>query len=75
MNSFANYLREVNLPPTALTEYDKEKIGLKIKFWGSPLGVSHNSLCVYKGSPDNFTKIPFMEAPFTDTKTHVVMEF
>ena len=52
-----------------------EKAGMKLKFWGSPLGISKTSLCVYKGSPDNFTKIPFGQAPFTDTKTHVVMEF
>jgi Ras-related protein Rab-1A len=32
MNSFANYLREKNLPPTSLTSDDKEKISRKILY-------------------------------------------
>jgi hypothetical protein len=52
-----------------------EEFGLKVIFWGSPLGVSENSVVVYKGSPENFVKIPFGETPYTDSRTNVVMKF
>lgn len=60
----------------AMEEWSKvlEKIDMKVKFWGSPLGITKTSVCVYKGHPDNFTKIPFGQAPYTDTNTHVVMK-
>ena len=50
-----------------------EMAGCKVKFWGAALGVPESSLCVIKGSPENWLKIPFADAPFIDTRTHVVI--
>jgi hypothetical protein len=59
----------------AMEKYKKlvEKAGCKVKFWGSALGVPESSLCVIKGSPEDWLKIPFGDAPFTNTRTHVVI--
>ena len=59
----------------AMEKYAKkvEGAGCKLKFWGAALGVPENALCVVKGSPENWMKIPFGEAPFTNTRTHVVI--
>ncbi len=61
----------------AMKEYSKkvEDAGCKVVFWGAALGVPENSLCVIKGSPENWLKIPFADAPFTNTRTHVVITF
>ncbi len=69
-------LQDFDALKKAMEEWSKviEKAGLKVKLWGSPLGISKTSVCVYKGSPDSFTKIPFGQAPYTDSKTHVVMK-
>jgi len=52
-----------------------EEAGMKVVFWGSALGVSENALCVLKGTPDGFLKLPFTEAPYTNSRTHVVVTF
>jgi len=59
----------------AMEKYTKlvEEAGCKVKFWGAALGVPENSLCVIKGSPEDWMKVPFGDAPFTNTRTHVVI--
>ena len=52
-----------------------EGAGCKVKLWGAALGVPENALCVIKGSPENYMKIPNAEAPYTNTRTHVVIKF
>ena len=52
-----------------------EDAGCKVKLWGAALGVPENALCVIKGSPENYMKIPNSEAPYTNTRTHVVIKF
>ena len=50
-----------------------EEAGCKVMFWGAALGVPENALCVIKGTPENRIKIPITDAPFTNTRTHVVL--
>jgi len=59
----------------AMEKYTKtvEAAGCKVKLWGSALGVPESSLCVIKGSPENWLKIPFGDAPFSNTRTNVVI--
>jgi len=52
-----------------------EEAGCKVVLWGAALGVPENSLCVIKGTPENWMKIPVMEAPYTNTRTNVVSTF
>jgi hypothetical protein len=52
-----------------------EEAGLKVVFWGSSLGVSESSLCVYKGTPESFLKLPFGDAPYTNSRTNVIITF
>lgn len=52
-----------------------EEAGCKVVLWGAALGVPENALCVVKGSPENWMKIPIAEAPYTNTRTHVVIKF
>ena len=52
-----------------------EETGCKVKLWGAPLGVSEDAVCVIKGSPENYMKIMPAEAPYTGTRTHVVIKF
>ena len=48
-----------------------EEAGLKLKFWGAPYGTSENSICVYKGTVEDY-KLAFQQAPFTDSRTIMV---
>ncbi len=59
----------------AMEEWAKkvEEAGVKIKFWGSPYGVSESAICVYKGSIEDYSKLAPMDAPFTDSRTHMVL--
>ena len=59
----------------AMEEWSKkiEETGCKVKFWGAALGVPENALCVIKGSVENYLKIPILEAPYTKTRTNVVI--
>ncbi len=50
-----------------------EEAGVKIMFWGSPYGVSENAICVYKGSIEDYSKLAMMQAPYTDSRTHMVL--
>jgi len=52
-----------------------EKAGVKLVFWGHPLGVSENIMAVYDvgKTMDNWLKI-MATAPYTDTRTHFVVE-
>jgi len=61
----------------AMKEYSKkvEDAGCKVMFWGSALGVPEDALCVIKGTPDNWMKIAIGEAPYTNTRTNVVITF
>ena len=43
--------------------------------WGAALGVPENALCVVKGSPEDWMKISVADAPYTNTRTHVVIKF
>jgi len=52
-----------------------EEAGCKVVFWGAALGVPENALCVIKGTPENWMKIPVMEAPYQKTRTNVVITF
>lgn len=52
-----------------------EEAGCKVVFWGAALGVPENALCVVKGSVENWMKIPVRDAPYTNTRTHVVIKF
>jgi hypothetical protein len=71
------YLQSAEARDKAMEEGSKvvEKAGLKILFYGSSLGVSENSVCVYEGSPDSFLKMPLGQAPYTDSRINVVMTF
>lgn len=44
-------------------------------FWGAALGVPEDALCVIKGTPDNWMKIAIGDAPYTNTRTNVVITF
>ena len=61
----------------AMKEYSKKvkEAGCEVVFWGAALGVPEGALCVIKGSPDNWMKVPMGEAPYTNTRTHVVITF
>jgi hypothetical protein len=64
--------------PKAMEKWAKkvEEAGCKVVFWGSALGVPENAICVVKGTPENWLKLPFGgEAPYTDTRTHVVLKW
>ncbi len=52
-----------------------EAAGCKVKFWGAALGVSENAICVIKGSPENYMKLITPDAPYTKTRTNVVVTF
>jgi hypothetical protein len=61
----------------AMENYSKvvEEAGCKVKLWGSALGVPENALCIIKGSPENYLKLFPPQAPYTNTRTHVVLKF
>ena len=61
----------------AMKEYSKkiEEAGCKVVFWGAALGVSESALCVIKGTTENWMKIPVLEAPYTNTRTNLVVTF
>jgi len=61
----------------AMEKYTKvvEEAGCKVKLWGSALGVSETAVCVIKGSPENYMKLFPPQAPYTDSRTHVVLTF
>jgi hypothetical protein len=82
--TYGNWTQEVmaNNPqeavPKAMEKWAKtvEKAGCKLVFWGSALGVPENAICVIKGTPENWLKLPFgADAPYTDTRTHVVLKW
>jgi len=78
---YANWKPELQGQPEdikkAMEKYAKvvEEAGCKVKLWGAALGVPENALCVIKGSPDNYLKLLPAAAPFTNTRTHVVIKF
>ncbi len=78
---YANWKPEIQGRPEdikkAMEKYTKvvEEAGCKVKFWGAALGVPENALCVIKGSPDNYLKLLPAQAPYTNTRTHVVLTF
>ena len=61
----------------AMKEWSKkiEETGCKVVFWGSALGVPEDAICVIKGSPENWMKMNPPGAPYTNTRTHVVITF
>ncbi|MBL7078835.1 hypothetical protein ISS39_00785 [Candidatus Bathyarchaeota archaeon] len=61
----------------AMEKYTKviEEAGCKVKLWGSALGVPETALIVIKGSPENYLKLLPLQAPYTNTRTHVVLTF
>lgn len=77
---YANWKPEYQGPEDfnkAMKEYSKkvEEAGCKVVFWGAALGVSESALCVIKGAPENWMKIPIADAPYTNTRTNVVIKF
>lgn len=52
-----------------------EGTGCKVMLWGAALGVPEDALCVIEGSPEKYLKIPVAEAPYTNTRTNVVIKF
>ena len=61
----------------AMKEYSQkiEEAGCKVVYWGATLGVSESALCVIKGTTENWMKIPVLEAPYTNTRTNLVVTF
>lgn len=59
----------------AMEEWSKtvEENGLKVVFWGSPYGVSENAICVMKGTVENYTKLAPLDAPYTGSRTNMVL--
>jgi len=59
----------------AMEEWSKtaEENGLKVKFWGAPYGVSENAICVMKGTVENYTKLAALNAPYTASRTNMVL--
>ena len=52
-----------------------ENLGMEVVFWGAALGVPEDAICVIKGSPENWMKMNPSEAPYTNTRTNVVITF
>jgi len=52
-----------------------EETGCEVVFWGAALGVSEGAVCVIKGTPENWMKIYPPDAPYTNTRTNVVITF
>jgi len=53
-----------------------EKAGCKVVLWGAALGVPEDALVVIEGTPANYMKIGMPpEAPYTNTRTHIVIKF
>jgi len=61
----------------AMEEWSKtvEENGLKVKFWGSPYGVSENAICVMKGAVEDYIKLAALNAPYTASRTNMVLTF
>ena len=61
----------------AMEKYSKvvEEAGCKVKLWGSALGVPESAVCVIKGSPENYLKLFPPQAPWTNSRTNVVVTF
>ncbi len=61
--------------PKAMEEWKKtaEEAGLKLKFWGAPYGTSENAICVFKGKVEDYNKLAFMQAPYTASRTIMVL--
>jgi hypothetical protein len=59
----------------AMKDWEKkvEEAGMKLKFWGAPYGTSENAICVYKGNVDDYNKLAFMQAPYTASRTIMVL--
>lgn len=77
---YANWKPEYQGPDAlkeAMEKYTKvvEEAGCKVKLWGSALGVSETAVCVIKGTPENYMKLFPPQAPYTNTRTHVVLTF
>ena len=50
-----------------------EEAGLKVLFWGAPYGVSENAICVMKGTVENYTKLAILQAPYSASRTNMVL--
>ena len=61
--------------PEAMEEWKKkaEEAGLKLKFWGAPYGTSENAICVFKGTVEDYNKLAFLQAPYTASRTIMVL--
>ena len=61
--------------PKAMEEWKKkvEESGLKLKFWGAPYGTSEDSICVFKGTVEDYNKLVFLQPPYTDSRTIMVL--
>lgn len=59
----------------AMEEWSKtaEENGLKVIFWGSPYGVSEDAICVMKGTVENYIKLAPLDAPYTASRTNMVL--
>jgi len=59
----------------AMAEWSKtvEENGLKVQFWGAPYGVSENAICVMKGTVENYTKLAALNAPYSASRTNMVL--
>ena len=53
----------------------KEWIPYARAFWGASLGVPENVLIVLKGSVEDYLKMTSIDAPYTNTRTNVVITF
>jgi hypothetical protein len=78
--TYANWKPE-HQGPEAFKKAMKEWIptleawGLKVVFWGASLGVPENALIVMKGSAENYMKMIPIDAPYTNTRTNVIVTF
>ncbi len=59
----------------AMKEWSKkvEEAGLKVVFWGAPYGVSENAICVVKGTVENYTKLTTLQAPYSASRTNMIL--
>jgi hypothetical protein len=78
--TYANWKPEHRGPEAfkkAMKEWTKtvEGWGLKIAFWGAALGVPEGALIVFKGSVEDYMKMTPIDAPYTNTRTNVVVVF
>ena len=53
-----------------------EENDMKLLLWGSPFGVSEDTIFVYKGTTENYLSLVTSgKQPYTDDRTHMVLKW